>query len=299
VSSTDSSQIAETTVLAVAVDAGRLSAGLVDARGHVLVRDRVSTPTRSVWRSLEQLLLRVLAARPGDVGEPVAVGVSCIGPVDVVAGSVSPFAIAPWSSFGLREHVAELTGLPVTLDTAAGAALLAERRSGDLVGVDSAMLVLCDHTVESAAVVAGERVSGAHGNAGSLAHLTVEPTGLRCRCGAAGCLDAYASASALESEMNRPLRRATPSTIERTGIMLGRAIASASAVFDVTRFAIGGVVVDTFGDPLIDAMQRELALRSRLEHLDGLVVEETSTYISPLVAAAAVALQADGAAVAS
>lgn len=281
-------------MLAVAVDAGRLSAGLVDARGKVLVRDRVSTPTRSVWRSLEQLISRVLAARPADVGEPSIVGVSCVGPVDVVAGSVSPVAIGSWSSFGLREHVAELTGLPVVLDTAAGAALLAERWLGDLVGVESAMLVLCDHTVESACVVAGVRVAGAHGNAGSLAHLTVEPRGPRCRCGAVGCLDVYASASALVSEMNRPLRRATPSTIERTGIMLGRAIASASAVFDVTRFAIGGVVVDTFGDPMLDAMRRELGLRSRLEHLDGLVVEESSAYVSPVVAAAAVALQPGG-----
>jgi len=282
-------------VLAAVVDAGRLSAGLVDGDGELVVRDRVSTPSRNIWRSLEQLLLRVLAARPADLAPPSAAGVSCTGPVDLVAGSVSPMAVPGWSSFPLRQHVEDLAAVPVVLDTAAGAALTAERWLGDLVGVDDAMVLICGHTVESACVVAGTRVAGAHGNAGSLAHLAVDPGGLTCRCGAVGCLEAYASAMALEAEINRPLRRATPSTVERTGIMLGRAIASASAVFDVTRFSLSGSVVDTFGDPMLDAMRRELGLRSRLDHLDGLVVEEASGFVSPLVAAASVAFHRDGA----
>ena len=60
----------ETTVLAVVVDPGRLAAGIVDQRGEVLVRDRIGTPTREVWRVLEQLVRRVLAARPDDVAAP-------------------------------------------------------------------------------------------------------------------------------------------------------------------------------------------------------------------------------------
>ena len=129
---------------------------------------------------------------------------------------------------------------------------------------------------------------GAHGNAGAVGHLTVEPGGRRCGCGARGCLDAYASATALRAEFGRPLRRATPSTIERTGIMIARAIASTAAVLDVTRFSLGGVVVDTFGAPMLDAVHRELSLRSRLEHLRGLEVDADVGSVSPLVGAAAI-----------
>ncbi len=81
--------------------------------------------------------------------------------------------------------------------------------------------------------------------------------------------------------------RATPSIIERTGIMVGRAIASSAAAFDVSTFLLSGAVVDTFGDPLLETMHRELAARLRLPHLAGLQVIEPSGFVQPLVGAAA------------
>lgn len=281
---------ASSTVLAVVVDPGRLAAGIVSSDGEVLVRDRVGNPGREVWRSLEQLVLRVLAARSDDMAKPTAVGVSCAGSIDLPAGSVSPARIPAWSGFTLRTHLEDLTGLPVHLDTLAGAAIDAEQWIGDAVGVDSLALVTFDQTIESAVVVDGVRLRGAHGNAGALAHLQVEPDGMRCTCGATGCLNAYASTVALEAEMNRPLQRATASMIDRTGIMIGRAIASAAAAFDVTTFYVGGSVIDTFGDALLASVNRELVQRSRLEHLSSLRVVELSGFGQPLVAAASVAL---------
>ena len=277
----------ETTVLAVVVDPGRLAAGIVDQAGEVLVRDRISTPTREVWRSLEQLVLRVLAARSDDMVAPSAVAVSCAGPIDEPAGAVSPAALPGWSAFPLRQHLEDLTGLPVVLDTLAGATAEGELRYGETITTTSFFTLVLDRTIESACTIDGMRLRGAHGNAGSLAHLTVDPGGQRCSCGAVGCLSAFASADALESEMNRPLRRATPSVIERTGIMLGRAIASAAAAFDVSTFVVSGVVVDTFGDAMLDTMRRELAARMRLGHLSGLQVVESSGFVQPLVGTAA------------
>jgi glucokinase len=277
----------ETTVLAVVVDPGRLAAGIVDQRGEVLVRDRIGTPTREVWRALEQLVLRVLAARPDDVAAPSAVAVSCAGPIDQPAGAVSPEALPAWSGFPLRQHFEDLTGLPVVLDTLAGATAEGELRYGDTLTTTTFFSVVLDRTIESACIIDGVRLRGAHGNAGSLAHITVDPGGQICVCGAAGCLAAFASASALEREMNRPLRRATPSIVERTGIMVGRAIASAAAVFDVSTFVLSGVVVDTFGDAMLDTMRRELAARMRLAHLDTLQVVEPSGFVQPLAGAAA------------
>lgn len=276
----------DTTVLAVVVDPGRLAAGIVDRRGEVLVRDRIGTPTREVWRALEQLVLRVLAARPDEVVAPSAVAVSCAGPIDRPAGAVSPAALPAWSGFPLRSHLEDLTELPVELDTLAGAMAQGELEFGDTLTTSSFLTLMLDRTIESACVLDGVRLRGAHGNAGSLAHVTVDPRGQQCACGALGCLAAYASASALEAEMNRPLRRATPSIIERTGIMVGRAIASTAAAFDVSTFVVSGVVLDTFGDDFLDTVRRETASRMRLAHLSGLQIVEPSGFVQPLVGAA-------------
>ncbi len=279
--------LTDETVLAIAVDPGRLAAGVVDGAGDVLVRDRIGTPSREVWRVLEQLVLRVLAARPDDVAAPSLVAVSCSGPIDEPAGAVSPAALPAWSGFPLRQHLEELTGLSVVLDTLAGAAAEGELRFGDSISTTSFMTLVLDRTIESACVIDGRRLRGAHGNAGSLAHLIVDPGGQACACGAVGCLTALASAIALEAEMNRPIRRATPSIIERTGIMVGRAIASAAAAFDVSTFLLSGTVVDTLGDPMLDSMRRELELRSHLPHLVDLQVIEPSGFVQPLAATAA------------
>jgi len=277
------------TVLAVVVDPGRLAAGIVDGSGEVLVRDRIGTPTREVWRALEQLVLRVLAARPDDIVGPTAVAVSCAGPIDRPAGAVSPSALPAWSGFPIRSHLEELTGLPVVLDSLAGAVAEGEMRYGDTLATRTFFTLVLDRTIESACVIDGTRLHGAHGNAGSLAHLVVDTGPQTCSCGATGCLSAFASAASLEAEMNRPLRRATPSIIERTGLMVGRAIASTAAAFDVSTFLLSGSVVDTFGDPMLDTMRRELAARLRLPHLTELHVIEPSGFVQPLASTAALA----------
>jgi len=273
-------------VLAVAIETSRLAAGLVTRHGNVLVRDRVTTPSRDVWRSLEGLVRRVMAAAPGDVPRPSAIGVSCVGPVDGQAGSVSPPTVPAWANFPLREHLERLAGRPVVLETAGAAATEAERWKGEARDVDSYLCIRLDSTAESGCVIDGVRLLGARGNAGSIAHINVEPDGRPCWCGGRGCLEPYVSSTLIEAEINRPLGRANASIVDRTGIMLGRAIASITATLDVSTVFVSGNVLDTLGDPLLESMRRELRLRSRLDSLSGLRVIEPHDRINAVVAAA-------------
>ena len=276
-------------VLAVAIEPGRLAAGLVGADGAVIVRDRITMPTRDVWRSLERLVRRVNAAAPDTLAPYEAVGAACVGPVDEQAGTVSPPHVPAWTNFALRAHLEELTERPVTLASAGAAAAAAERLLGEARNTSSFLFVVADATVDSACIVDGRRLRGAHGNAGSIAHVTVSPEddALVCWCGATGCLGPYLSSISLEAEMNRPLRRASPSTIERAGIMLGRAVASMCATLDVSTVFITGGVIDAFGDELLERARRELVSRTRLPNLTDLALIEPVEHLGPLVRAAA------------
>ena len=278
--------LADPVVLAVAVETSRLAAGLVTRGGNVLVRDRVTTPHRDVWRTLDGLVRRVIAAAPGDVPRPSAIGVSCVGPVDGQAGSVSPPMVPAWANFPLREHLERLANLPVVLETAGAAATEAERWLGEAQDVASYVCIRIDRTVESGCVIGGARLSGARGNAGSIAHINVEPDGRPCWCGARGCLEPYVSSTLIEAEINRPLGRANASIVDRTGIMLGRAIASITATLDVSTVFLSGNVLDTLGDPLLESVRRELHLRSRLDSLTDLRIIEPHDRVNAVVAAA-------------
>jgi len=63
---------------------------------------------------------------------------------------------------------------------------------------------------------------GSASSAGSIAHLTVDPAGLPCRCGARGCLDTVASGRALARRAREEIKNGrTSSLLERTGGNLG------------------------------------------------------------------------------
>jgi glucokinase len=259
--------VADSTYLAIDVGHDRLAAGVVNDRGEVLVRDRVATPQRDVWPTLQRLVRRVVAARPDDTGVLRACGVTCEGPLDREAGTVDPLHMPVLRGIELRARVHELTRLPTVLATSSQARVLAERWIGAARGSRDVMVLLLADTVEAGIVSNGRLLGGRRGNAGQIGHLTVEPNGFACVCGSKGCLWAYASGAALQAELNRPLRRTPDAVVERSGMMVGRAIASAAAVFDLRLVLLAGTLPATFGQPFVDAVARELDARSRVAHL--------------------------------
>ncbi len=137
----------------------------------------------------------------------------------------------------------------------------------------------------------GRPFLGAHGRAGELGHVVVEPGGPPCACGARGCLEAIASAAAIErayaarrrrrvaaetpvraTAASRPRgrgaarRRTTPSPARcgsRAARALGAALADAVALLDPGLIVVGGGLAEA-GAQLIDPVAAELAARSRL-----------------------------------
>jgi glucokinase len=279
--------------LAIDLGASRLAAAIVDADGDVIVRDRVSTPPRSVWPALTQLVGRVMAANPGEI-LPGACGVTCPGPIDRGIGSMKPVGMPMWHDFPIRRELADVTGLPVEVDTPGRALALAELWCGQLAHVDPAQqhfatIVLGDE-VDGAFVTGGVIVQGLTGNLGQFGHIVVEPDGAPCACGALGCLTMYAGSRGISASTNRELRRTPAAIVERTGIMVARACASIAAMLDVSEIVLGGVVPQTFGEPFFEAVAKEFEQRSGLRHLEQLRIRGVgSSRIGPLVAAAAVA----------
>ncbi|HWM18294.1 MAG TPA: ROK family protein [Ilumatobacteraceae bacterium] len=277
------------TYLAIDLSVTRLAAGVVDDAGKLIVRDRVATPSRHVWPTLARLVNRVIAAAP-EGARPARCGVACPGPIDRVVGGTASALLPEWKGFPLREQLEEVAGIPVAIDSVGRAFASAEAWCGRGAGLRDFVALLVGDSVDGGVVSAGRLLDGRTGNVGQVGHLVVEPEGRSCSCGGVGCLDAYVSARAIESETNRPLRRTPPAVIETTGILLARAVASLAAIVDTTRVFVAGSVPAALGQPLLDAMARELAVRSRLPHLNGLsVIPLPAGAGGPLVGAAAIA----------
>jgi glucokinase len=273
--------------LAVDIGGTKLAAGVVDDEGRVVVRDRVPTPQRDVWPALERLILRVMAAAPGDL---VAVGAGCGGPMDLAGATVSPLHIPSWRNFELGAALTESTGLAAYLDNDAKALTLGEAWCGAGRGESSMVGIVVGTGVGGGIISEGRLLQGRLGNAGHVGHIVVEPEGRPCSCGGAGCLEAYACGPAIEAETGRPPQRAPHAIIERTGLLVGRAVASLAAIVDFRLAVIGGSVALGFGEPFFAAAQAEVAQRARLPFTEGLEIRRVGLgELSPLVGAAALA----------
>jgi glucokinase len=277
----------DTMYLAVDIGGTKLAAGVVGDDGRVIVRDRIATPTRDVWSAIERLVKRVMAAAPVPL---VAVGVGCGGPMDPTVGTVSPLHIPSLRDFELQNALAEATGLPTFVDNDAKALTLGEAWCGAGRGEMNMVGVVVGTGVGGGIISNGRLLGGRLGNAGHVGHMVVEPEGRACACGGVGCLEAYACGPAIEAETGRPPHRAPQAIIERTGSLVGRALASLAAVVDFNVAVIGGSVALGFGEPFFAAAQAEIAARAKLSFTDHLEVRKAALgELAPLVGAAALA----------
>ena len=276
-------------VLAIDIGGTKMDVGIVDESGAIVRRERAATVASDPWPGLLALIDAVMV---GDVAVR-AVGVGCGGPMSAGGETVSPLNIVGWREFPLRARLRERVGVDAFVDNDAKALALGEGMFGAARGVDDFIAMVVSTGVGGGIVVDGRLLDGDTGNAGHIGHVIVEPDGPACACGARGCLEAVASGPAIARATGRPASEADAATIERTGLLVGRGIASVVNLLDIRLALVGGSVALGMGEPFFAAAQREMDQRCRIEFaVQAKVAPVGLGSDGPLIGAAAVAYRA-------
>ena len=276
-------------VIAVDVGGTKLAAGFVQADGTLAARVDAPTPLDVDGDELFATLARLVDSL--DASGAIAVGVGCGGPMDAGGEYVSPLNIPAWRGFPLRQRIAGLTGLPVWVDNDAKALALGEGWCGAARGERDYVAMVVSTGVGGGIVLDGRLLDGRAGNAGHVGHVIVEPDGHHCGCGARGCLEAEASGSAIARITGAPPAEAPAEVRERTGTLVGRAVASVANLLDLHLAVVSGSVALGFGEPFFAAAQRELDASCRLDFSRGTrIIPGALGTDGPLIGAARVAL---------
>ena len=163
--------------------------------------------------------------------------------------------------------------VPFTIENDANAAVLGEWWVGTARGMRHVVIVNLGTGVGGGVIINGAILHGADGYAGELGHTVVDPNGPPCGCGSQGCLEQFASGTAI-ARMAQPhygevtaadvadaARRGEPPALEvfrQVGHYLGIACANFAHLFNPECLVIGGAVADAFDlfiEPLQTAMQ--------------------------------------------
>ena len=278
--------------LTVGVDVGgtKIAAGVVDDTGRIVEKLRKASPTTD-----ELSLLKAIRELVGELRtrhDITAVGVGAPGFIGADRRTVLFTPNLPWRDEPLAEMLERVLELPVLVENDANAAAWAEYVFGAGQGVPDQLLLTLGTGVGGGLVLGGEIYRGGHGVAAEVGHLTVVRDGIPCGCGRHGCLEQYASGSALVREarsaaatgrapalleaaggnatavtgamVTEQARAGTPEAVElfeEMGEALAVGIGSLIAVLDPSLVLLGGGVSEA-GDlilaPTTAALDREL-----------------------------------------
>lgn len=140
------------------------------------------------------------------------IGIGTPGPLELPAGVLhNPPNLTGWDGFDLRAAVESRLNQPVALESDANAAALAEWAlgRGRSMNLDSLCMLTLGTGVGNGIILNGKVWDGAAGMAGEAGHATIYPDGPACPCGNRGCLEMYASATAVVRSANQRIADGT------------------------------------------------------------------------------------------
>jgi glucokinase len=142
--------------------------------------------------------IRTLAAKYRDSAALQGIGIGVPGIIDMKTGMLRESPNLPgWAGTPVQAEIERLLGTRVILENDANVAALGEKWLGAARDVDDMAMLTLGTGVGGGIVLKGRIWHGMTGMAGEFGHMTVEPEGPPCGCGNRGCLEQYASATAV------------------------------------------------------------------------------------------------------
>jgi predicted NBD/HSP70 family sugar kinase len=268
---------------AIGVDFGKrhLAVALADLSHELLAEEwREMGDDYDAEAGIEQaaeLVEIVLAASGVDAGRVLGVGMGLPGPVHR-SGVVGSSAILPgWAGTHAAERMGERLEMEVWLRNDANLGALAESIWGAGRETDALVYLKLATGIGAGIVLRGRLFEGAGGTAGEIGHTSLDETGDICRCGSRGCLETYASGSAIAALLSRSLGE--PMTFDDVmaravdgdpgsrraladaGRHIGAAVADLCNLINPERIVVGGSMA-VAGDVLLDPLREAVGLRA-------------------------------------
>jgi predicted NBD/HSP70 family sugar kinase len=263
--------IGGTKVLGVALD------------GDGAVRHQVRLASATGVQGLVDVVVAVVEDLAGRVGVPVTelagVGIGLPGVVDADKGLVEHAVnLGIEESTPLAALVAERLGVQVRVENDLTVAVVGAAHTVDGAqasgepGVHDIAFLALGTGLAAGLLLEGRLRRGSHGGAGEIGHLTLVPDGLPCKCGQLGCIEQYASGSALDIAWPSRFGRPAPAELfaaaadgdaqaveirDRFAWAVAAAVRILVLTADVDLVVIGGGV-SALGQPLLRAVRSEL-----------------------------------------
>lgn len=221
--------------LIFAADLGgtHLRVAAVDASGRIQFRSKQSTPQSTAPNQIVEAIVDAVRECRTDLGDLSrglkAVSIVVPGTVKVEDGTIVKAPNLPClDGFPLAATLTNQLGLPAILENDANAAAVGEMWQGAARGCRTIICVTLGTGVGGGIILDGELWRGVDGAAAEIGHMCVDPFGgVACTCGSRGCLEVFASATAIVRMTREAKPRYPDSMLNATAELTAEAIFAA------------------------------------------------------------------------
>jgi glucokinase len=184
--------------LTIGIDIGgtKVLGGVVDASGKIIESARRVTPAAGGKELIATIveLIKELSVKHEIAGIGICVAALISADQGTIVGAPN---IANLSELNFVAEIKKVFDLPVIAENDANAAMWAEYKFGSAKGFNPVMFFIIGTGMGGGLVIDGKLFRGANGIGAEFGHMIVQPKGILCGCGAHGCIEQYASGSAL------------------------------------------------------------------------------------------------------
>jgi len=181
-------------VIGVEVQPDTTTLAVANMDSQILAKELIPTakePAEFIAR-LSRRIKDLMQAHPKNSYE--GIGISLPGRIDASSRQLIFAPTLGWSELDLKTPLEYAIGVPVELENAANACVLAELWSRQ--GISNLIAVTVSDAIDVGMVMNGQLVRGSTGVAGEFGHVAQVQDGPKCRCGNSGCWEVLASNSA-------------------------------------------------------------------------------------------------------
>ena len=258
--------------------------------GEIIYKNKM--PSRAnenkavIFRVIFSAIKELVAVAENENNKIRAIGFGSPGAVDFDSGKLigSTPNIRDWADAEIRKEIESKFSIPVWADNDANVMALAEARVGAGKGYKYIICLTLGTGIGGGIIIDGQLFRGSRFAGSELGHISIQYDGFPCKCGGIGCLEQYASASAMvrlyknklkNSHKNVPANLNTElifkqsqlndnlaiETIDETCEYLGTGMASIANALNPEIFILGGGLSEA-GDGFIKKAHQVLVKRA-------------------------------------
>ena len=268
-------------VFAIDLGGTNLRLAAVAPDGEILAHARTATPDScspvTLLDKIEELAAECRSALDKD-RRIAAIGVGAPANIGPQHGILRNLPNLPHlEGMDLKAELEQRLGMRATLENDATAAAIGENWLGASRDVKDSIMITLGTGVGGGVIIDDRPIRGIDGTAGKIGHICVEPDGHACKCGSHGCIEQYASATAIVRLAKEAGLDVTSSAdvynmamsgdarakavFERMGRLLGITLAGLANLLNPQMFIIGGGAAAGW-DAFIDHVRNELSARA-------------------------------------